>query len=43
MNNDKWFNFSIYPSSDGISAFWQGISERKKLEEALRDALDHLE
>jgi PAS domain S-box-containing protein len=43
MNNDKWFNFSIYPSSDGISAFWQDISERKKLEEALRDALDHLE
>jgi hypothetical protein len=43
MNNDKWFNFSIYPSSDGISVFWQDISERKKLEEALRDALDHLE
>jgi PAS domain S-box-containing protein len=44
MNNDNhWFNFSIYPSTDGISAFWQDITERKKLEEALRDALNHLE
>jgi PAS domain S-box-containing protein len=44
MNNEnKWFNFSIYPSADGISAFWQDITERKKLEEALRDALGHLE
>jgi len=44
MNNEnRWFNFSIYPSADGISAFWQDITERKKLEEALKDALDHLE
>jgi PAS domain S-box-containing protein len=44
LNNEKsWFSFSIYPSADGISVFWQDITERKKLEEVLREALDHLE
>jgi PAS domain S-box-containing protein len=32
-NPDHWFDFSIYPSVDGISVYWQDITERKKLEE----------
>ena len=42
-NSDKWFDFSIYPSADGISSYWKDITERKILEEELRKARDHLE
>jgi PAS domain S-box-containing protein len=41
-NSDKWFDFSIYPSADGISAYWRDITERKTLEEELRKARDNL-
>jgi len=40
-NSDHWFDFSIYPSADGISVYWQDITERKKLEEKLGYASDH--
>ena len=42
-NSDQWFDFSIYPSADGISSYWKDITERKILEEELRQARDHLE
>ena len=41
-NSDQWFDFSIYPSADGISSYWKDITERKILEEELRQARDHL-
>ena len=28
----QWFDFSVYPSSDGISVYWRDITERKNLE-----------
>ena len=40
-NSDQWFDFSIYPSTDGISSYWKDITERKILEEELRQARDH--
>ena len=41
--SDHWFDFSVYPSADGISAYWRDITERKKLEKELRQVRDHLE
>ena len=29
-NPEKWYDFSVYPSSDGISAYWRDITERRK-------------
>ncbi|HEX3013272.1 MAG TPA: PAS domain-containing protein [Methanobacterium sp.] len=28
----RWFDFSVYPSNEGISVYWRDITERKKLE-----------
>jgi PAS domain S-box-containing protein len=28
---DSWFDFSVYPSEDGISIYWRDITQRKKL------------
>ena len=28
----QWFDFSVYPSSEGISVYWRDITERKNLE-----------
>ena len=28
----QWFDFSVYPSSEGISVYWRDITERKMLE-----------
>ncbi len=39
---DRWFDFSIYPSTEGISAYWRDITERKKLEKKLKPVRDHL-
>jgi PAS domain S-box-containing protein len=36
--DDHCFDFSIYPSADGISVYWRDITPRKKLEEKLRQA-----
>lgn len=33
---DNWFDLSVYPSDDGISVYWRDISQRKKLEEDLK-------
>lgn len=30
-NKDHCFDFTVYPSADGISVYWRNISERKKL------------
>jgi PAS domain S-box-containing protein len=32
------FDFSVYPSAEGISVYWRDITQRKKLEEELRQA-----
>ncbi|MTI81230.1 MAG: PAS domain S-box protein [Firmicutes bacterium] len=33
---NKWVEIHVYPSNDGISVYYKDISERKKMEEALR-------
>ena len=33
---DKWFENRIYPSEDGLSIFFQDVTERKKSEEQLK-------
>jgi PAS domain S-box-containing protein len=32
----QWYSISVYPAADGISIYWQDITERKQAEEALR-------
>ncbi|BDZ70451.1 hypothetical protein GCM10025861_09680 [Methanobacterium petrolearium] len=27
---DSWFDFSVYPSENGISIYWRDITQRKK-------------
>jgi PAS domain S-box-containing protein len=29
INNTKWFDFSVYPSSEGISAYWKELKTEK--------------
>ncbi|MDD3984690.1 MAG: PAS domain-containing protein [Methanobacterium sp.] len=41
-NKDHWFDFSVYPSGDGISSYWKDITQHKLLEEELKKARDHL-
>jgi PAS domain S-box-containing protein len=36
---DKWFENRIYPSKDGLSIFFQDITERKKAEQELKKAI----
>jgi PAS domain S-box-containing protein len=31
-----WYNISVYPFQDGLSVYWQDISERKLMNESLR-------
>ncbi|RPI29275.1 MAG: PAS domain S-box protein [Chloroflexota bacterium] len=33
-----WYNISIYPYHEGISVYWQDITERKKAERALQES-----
>ena len=40
-NPDHWFDFSIYPSADGISVYWQDVTKRQKLEEKLQQTSDN--
>lgn len=35
---DRWFEFHIYPYEHGLSVYFTDITERKKVEEALRDS-----
>jgi PAS domain S-box-containing protein len=39
----KWFESRIYPSAEGISIVFQDISERKRAEQAVREAREQLE
>lgn len=32
---DRWYSITAYPSEEGISVFWQDISERKRAEKEL--------
>jgi PAS domain S-box-containing protein len=38
VNLSAWYNISIYPSAEGISIYWQNISERKRADEALKQS-----
>lgn len=29
-NSEKWYDFSVYPSSDGVSAYWREVTDRRK-------------
>ena len=29
-DSEKWYDFSVYPSSDGVSAYWREVTERRK-------------
>jgi PAS domain S-box-containing protein len=40
---DRWYDISVYPSAEGISVYWQDITERKQAEESLRETKDYLE
>ena len=33
---DKWYDISVYPSGEGISVYWQDITEHKQSEEELQ-------
>lgn len=35
---DRWFDLRVYPSASGISLFFLDITERKKVEHALRES-----
>src|SRR5215207_3647622 len=35
---DAWIEVHAYPSQDGLSVYFQGITERKRAEEALRES-----
>ena len=39
---DKWLECNCYPSPEGLSVYFHDISERKRAEEALRQANDQL-
>jgi PAS domain S-box-containing protein len=32
---DRWYNITVYPSSEGISVYWQDITERKRIDERI--------
>lgn len=34
----QWYNITLYPSAEGISVYWQDITERKLAEDALRES-----
>ena len=38
---DRWFENRIYPSPEGISIFYQDITERRRAEAALRHSEEH--
>jgi PAS domain S-box-containing protein len=38
----KFYNIRVYPSVEGISVYWQDITERKKAEEKMKITLDEL-
>ncbi len=40
---DKWYEIRVYPSTEGISVFWQDTTERKRAGEALRKSNQQLD
>ncbi len=42
LHRGRWLQFRGYPFSEGISVFFQDISEAKEREDKLRSSLDHL-
>ncbi len=40
---DKWYEIRVYPSAEGISVFWQDITERKHAEDGLRQSNQRLD
>jgi PAS domain S-box-containing protein len=36
LMEDHWFEFSVYPSDEGISVYWRDITKRKNMEEKLK-------
>jgi PAS domain S-box-containing protein len=40
---DQWYEVSVYPSTAGISVFWRDITERKQVEDALREAYEEIQ
>lgn len=39
----RWIDLNAYPTGDGIAVFYRDISERKKMEQALRDTIEQHE
>lgn len=37
-HTDKWFSAAVFPSDEGISVFWRDITERKSMEQTLRES-----
>ncbi|MDB5296166.1 MAG: rpfC [Phycisphaerales bacterium] len=40
---DRWYEARAYPSATGLSVYFQDITERRRAEEALREARERLE
>lgn len=40
---NRWYEVSVYPSTAGISVFWRDITERRQVEEALREAYEEIQ
>lgn len=35
---NKWYNIHVYPSAEGISVYWEDITEHKQAEDALKES-----
>ena len=36
--SETWFEYTVYPSADGITMYARDVTERKRAEEALRES-----
>jgi len=39
LRTDHWFDFSVYPSSDGISVYWRDVTEYERKNKNLNESL----
>ena len=39
--NQRWYDFRIYPSREGITVYWVDITQRKQVEQELQDREEH--